>query len=126
LRSPPTAYLGGALAAAKNGDGYLRVDEHLRVAGSERVFAIGDISDAGRDMAGVATAQARVVAESIRALATGTGDLAVYRPGPPAIAVSLGPNGGAGQTPTRDGIAGAEVIAEVKARSLLLASVLPS
>jgi apoptosis-inducing factor 2 len=124
-RSIQTDYLRGALGAARNAAGYVRVDEHLRVCGEDRVFAIGDIADAGRDMAGVATAQATLAAENIRALITETSDLVTYQPGPPAIAVSLGPRGGAGQSPAHDGIAGPEVIAEVKTRSMLLASVTP-
>jgi NADH dehydrogenase FAD-containing subunit len=67
----------------------VRVDEHLEVVGQERVFAIGDIADADRDMAGIASAQAKVVAENIRALIAGDGERAVYERYPPVIAVPL-------------------------------------
>ena len=39
---------------------------------------------------------------------------------PPLIAVPLGPDGGAGQLPGHEGVAGPEVIAEVKGRTLLV------
>lgn len=115
---PQTGYLRGALAAAVDERGYVRVDEHLAVA--DGVYAIGDIAAADRDMAGIAGAQARVVAANIRAAITGEGEQESYTTFPPLIAVPLGPAGGAGQLPGHDGIAGPEVIAEVKGRALLV------
>jgi NADH dehydrogenase FAD-containing subunit len=115
-----TEYLRGALAEARDGGGYVHVDEHLQVVGQDRVFALGDIADADRNMAGMAGAQAKVVADNIRALITGEGELAVYQQFPPVIAVPLGPEGGAGQLPGHDGIAGPETIAEIKGRAMLL------
>jgi NADH dehydrogenase FAD-containing subunit len=112
-----TEYLRGGLEAARNDAGYVRVDEHLRVGGEERVFALGDISDADRDMAGIAGAQAQVVAANVRALVDGT-ELAPYERYPTVIAIPLGPEGGAGQLPGQDGIAGAAAIAELKGRDL--------
>jgi hypothetical protein len=44
----------------------------------------------------------------------------VYQKFPPVIAVPLGPEGGAGQLPGRDGIAGPEVIAEIKGRAMMV------
>jgi NADH dehydrogenase FAD-containing subunit len=114
-----TEYLRGALAAARNEAGYLRVDEHLRVVGEERVFAVGDISDADRDMAGIATFQAQVAVANVSAL-IGGGELTSYERYPTAIAIPLGPNGGAGQLPGQDEIAGADVIAELKGRDMLV------
>jgi NADPH-dependent glutamate synthase beta subunit-like oxidoreductase len=53
---PHTEYLeGGSLQASRNERGYVRVDEHLRVIGETNVFAVGDIVDADRDMAGIAS-----------------------------------------------------------------------
>jgi NADH dehydrogenase FAD-containing subunit len=115
-----TGYLRGPLAAARDARGYVRVDRQLRVEGQQRVFAIGDISDADRDMAGFAGAQARLVAASIRSLITGEGELGSYTPFPPAILVPLGPEGGAGQLPGVDGIVGADVAAERKGRTMLV------
>jgi apoptosis-inducing factor 2 len=37
---------------------------------------------------------------------------------PPVIAVPLGSEGGAGQLPGQDGIAGPEIIAEIKGRAM--------
>jgi NADH dehydrogenase FAD-containing subunit len=96
------------------------VDEHLRVSGHDRVFAIGDISDADLNMAGTAGAQAEAVVATIAALITGTGEAIAYQPLPAIIAVPIGPEGGAGQLPGIDGIAGPEVIADVKGRALLI------
>jgi NADH dehydrogenase FAD-containing subunit len=113
-----TGYLTGELAGVRDDAGYIRVDEHLRVVGQERVFAVGDIADADRDMAGFAGMQADLVAANIRALITGAGELAAYTRFPAAIAVPLGPEGGAGQLPGVDGVAGAEVIADIKGRHM--------
>ena len=70
---------GGALHNRRDERGYVRVDEHLRVIGETQTFALGDLADADRDMAGIATAQAGVVAANIRALITGTGELTSWR-----------------------------------------------
>ena len=118
--APDTTYLRGALAAAIGPDGRLQVDEHLRVAGHDRVFAIGDLAAADRPMAGMAGAQADVLAANLTALAGGSGALAPYAAWPPVIALPLGPEGGAGQLPGVDGIAGPETIAEVKGRHMLV------
>jgi NADH dehydrogenase FAD-containing subunit len=115
-----TEYLRGSLADARDAAGYVRVDEQLQVIGSERVFAIGDIADADRNMAGMAGAQAKLVAENIRALIAGAGEPAAYTPFPPVIAIPLGPEGGAGQLPGIEGIAGPEVIAERKGRAMMV------
>ena len=115
-----TEYLRGALAEARDAGGYVRVDEHLQVVGQDRVFALGDIADADRNTAGMAGAQAKIVADNIRALITGEGEQAVYEQFPPVIAVPLGPEGGAGQLPGQDGIAGPETIAEIKGRTMMV------
>jgi hypothetical protein len=67
-------------------------------------------------MAGIANAQAGVVAANIRALITGTGDLTRYETFPPMIAIPLGPEGGAGLL--GDGIADAATIADLKGRHM--------
>jgi NADH dehydrogenase FAD-containing subunit len=115
--TPHTEYLREDLASARDEAGYVRVDEHLRVAGQERVFAVGDISDADRDMAGVANMQAQVAIANVKAMITGA-ELSSYERIPAAIAIPLGPQGGAGQLPGQDGIAGREVISELKGRDM--------
>jgi hypothetical protein len=107
---------GGALADRRDKRGYIRVDEHLRVIGETQTFALGDVSDADRDMAGIANAQARVVAANVRALITGTGELTSYETFPPMIAIPLGPEGGAGLL--GDGLADAATIADLKGRHM--------
>ncbi len=118
--APVTGYLRGSLAEARDERGYVRVDDRLRVLGHDRVYAIGDISDADRDMAALAGAQAELLAGNLRAQLTGEGELATYTARPPVIAIPLGPEGGAGQLPGTDGIAGAEAISEIKGRAMLV------
>lgn len=117
---PVSDYLGDGLAGARTAEGYIEVTPELRVAGHDRVFALGDVSTADRKMAGFARAQAEVVAQNILALHGGSRDLAAYERFPAAIAVPLGPEGGAGQFPGQEGIVGAAVIAEVKGRELMV------
>ena len=54
----------------------------------------------------------------VNALAQGRSDLAHYKSWGVGIAVPIGPNGGAGQFPGEDGIAGRETIAERKGREM--------
>jgi NADPH-dependent 2,4-dienoyl-CoA reductase/sulfur reductase-like enzyme len=118
---PHSGYLaGGSLEDRRDERGYLRVDEHLRVVGETNVFALGDVSDADRDMAGIATRQAAVVADNIRALIGGGGELTSYDTFPPMIAIPLGPEGGAGFI--GDGVADAATISELKGRHMLIDS----
>jgi NADH dehydrogenase FAD-containing subunit len=107
---------GGTLADRRDERDYVRVDAHLRVVGETHTFALGDLADADRDMAGIANAQAAVVAANIRALITGTGKLTSYETFPPMIAIPLGPEGGAGIL--GDGIADAATIADLKGRHM--------
>lgn len=118
--TPVSDYLGDALAAARTPEGYIAVTPELRVAGEESVFALGDVSTADRKMAGIARVQADVVVANIRALASGAEELTSYERFPPAIALPLGPAGGAGQFPGQDGIVGAETVAEVKGRHMMV------
>ncbi|MEE6263911.1 NAD(P)/FAD-dependent oxidoreductase [Plantactinospora sonchi] len=119
--APVSEYLGGALAEARNEQGYLRVDAQLRVVGQDRVFAIGDLSDADLNQAGRAGAQADLVAANLRQLITGEGDRADYQPMPPLIIVPLGPEGGAGLLPGMvEGVAGPEIAADIKGRNMLV------
>jgi NADH dehydrogenase FAD-containing subunit len=117
-----TGYLRGDLARSLDGSGYVTVDATLRVPGQDGVFALGDIADADRNMAGFASAQAVVVAANIRALITGEGELATYERWPSVILIPLGPRGGAGQLPGQDEIAGPEVASGIKGEHMLLES----
>jgi NADH dehydrogenase FAD-containing subunit len=116
---PHSEYLaGGSLDDRRDERGYLRVDEHLRVVGETRVFAIGDLGDADRDMAAVASRQAELAAANVRSLISGSGELASWEPFPPLIAIPLGPGGGSGFI--GDGVADAATIAQVKGRAMLI------
>jgi NADH dehydrogenase FAD-containing subunit len=84
----------------------------LELAGEIKAF----FPDADRDAAGIANAQAGVVAANVRALITGTGQLTSYETFPPMIAIPLGPEGGAGFL--GDGVADAATIADLKGRHM--------
>jgi len=116
---PHSEYVdGGSLSDRRDERGYLRVDEQLHVVGETNVYAVGDVADADRDMAGIATRQAEVVAANIRASITGEGEPANYETFPPLIAIPLGPERGAGFV--GDGVADAATIAELKGRHMLI------
>ena len=117
---PNSDYLGEALIPARRSDGFIEVGPTLQVAGQTTVFAIGDISTADSKMAGFAGRQAVTVADNINSLAQGRSDLAHYESMGVAIAVPIGPIGGAGQFPGQDEIVGRETIAEVKGRELMV------
>ena len=106
--------------SARRSDGFIEVGPTLQVAGQTTVFAVGDISTADAKMAGFAGRQAATVADNINALAQGRSDLAHYESMGVAIAVPIGPTGGAGQFPGQDEIVGRETIAEVKGRDLMV------
>jgi NADH dehydrogenase FAD-containing subunit len=114
---PSSECLGLTLHAAQRPDGFVEVNEHLQLAGQETVFALGDVAAAGVKMASRAVAQAQVVAANIQALVNG-GELQIYEPYPPAIVIPLGPEGGAGQLPGQQELAGPEVAAEIKGRDM--------
>jgi apoptosis-inducing factor 2 len=114
-----SGYLGEALLAARQPDGRLAVTEHLRVAGQERVFAIGDLTAVPEmKMARAAGAHGELVAANIRALIEG-GELTAYEPFADGIALTLGPAGGATWAPEWGGLLGAEQTSQLKATFLL-------
>src|SRR5262249_17740093 len=77
-------------------DGYLQVEDDLRVVGYSSVYAVGDVAAGDANRVAVARAQAECVAANITARLTGGAPVA-YQPQPPSIVVPLGPSGGAGQ-----------------------------
>jgi NADH dehydrogenase FAD-containing subunit len=114
---PHSDYLqGGSLDDRRDERGYVRVDEHMRVVGETNVFALGDVSDADRDMAGIATRQAGVVAANVRASIAGESQLTRWETMPPLIVIPLGPEGGAGSL--GDGVLDAATIADLKGRHM--------
>ncbi|WP_392668463.1 NAD(P)/FAD-dependent oxidoreductase [Streptomyces sp. LN785] len=121
--TPLSDMLAGELAAARRPDGHVEVDEHLRVAGTPNVFAVGDVTavpEPKRSKA--ATEHAVTVAANIRALAAGRPVEQTYRPGPDAVLVPLGSTGGASQVPGPDGpvVLGAAETSAYKGADLLL------
>ncbi len=117
---PISDYLGPELAAARRPDGFVEVGPTLQVVGQTRVFALGDLSTADAKMAGFAGHQATTVAANITALANGSDELVDYQSLGTAIAVPIGPEGGAGQFPGQDAIVGPEVVAAAKGRDMMV------
>jgi NADH dehydrogenase FAD-containing subunit len=118
--SPVSEYLAGDLATARRPDGFIEVTPQLQVVGQDRVFAIGDVSNADHKMAGLASRQAQLVAANIRALITGDGEPAAWQPSPPTIIVPIGPEGGTGQLPGSDDLATPERVADLKGREMMV------
>ena len=63
-----------------DGHGFLRVDGHCRVIGTERIFAAGDVTDFPVKRVGVAAQEARVAAAAIAAAAGCAADPAPLHP----------------------------------------------
>jgi apoptosis-inducing factor 2 len=118
--SPVSEYLAGDLGAARRPDGFIEVTPELRVIGQDRVFALGDVAAADHKMAGIAARQAQVVADNIRALITGAGELTAWLPKPPSIIVPIGPARGTGQLPDSEELATPEFVSEVKGREMMI------
>lgn len=117
---PVSDYLAGSLTAAREPDGFVKVTPLLQVADQDRVFALGDVSTAGDKMGGAAMREAKIVADNIRTLITGEGELTCYEPDQQLrIVVPLGPEGGAGQLGAEDVMA-AEAVADIKGRDLMI------
>lgn len=103
---PNSSYLPGDLIAL-DGRGQVKVDEHLRARGHDRIFAVGDLTDVNEPkMANPTGKHAKVVAKNIAALSGGDSkpDLESYEPGSSAIVISLGQDGGASQLPLFGGL----------------------
>ncbi|HEX3926081.1 MAG TPA: FAD-dependent oxidoreductase [Streptosporangiaceae bacterium] len=118
--SPVSDYLAGDLAGARRPDGFIEVTPFLQVAGQDRVFAVGDVSAADHNMAGIAGRQAQVVADNIRSLITGAGSLRAHEPTAPGIFVPIGPRGGSGQRAGVDQLFPPEAVAQAKGRDMMV------
>lgn len=118
--SPVSDYLAGDLAAARRPDGFIDVTPQLQVTGQTRVFAVGDVSAADHNHAGIASRQAQLVAGNIRALIAGEGELTSWQPMPPVIIVPIGPEGGSGQLPDSAELAPPELVAQIKGRDMMV------
>jgi apoptosis-inducing factor 2 len=119
---PESDYLAGDLLSARRPDGFIDVDDRLRVAGHDNVFAIGDITGIAEPKRAAAAHQhARVVADRIVAMAEGRVPEATYLPGPDGVLIPLGATGGAGQFPSAEAtVVGPEETAQFKGRDLMV------
>ncbi|MFB4318093.1 NAD(P)/FAD-dependent oxidoreductase [Actinomadura sp. 21ATH] len=118
--APQTGYLNGELAEARRGDGFVEVTPELRVAGQERVFALGDITAVPEaKTAANAGRHAEVVAANVRALLRGAPADGTYAPAGPMIAMPLGPEAGLSYTPEM-GVLDAETTAQIKGRDMMI------
>jgi NADH dehydrogenase FAD-containing subunit len=116
--TPVSDYLTGELAPARSPDGYVTVDEYLRV--TPGVYAIGDLAAIDVNKVAVAQRQAQCVAATITAEITGAGPAVPYEPEPATTVIPFGPAGGAGWAVGRDGVLPAAVVAQVKGEHMLL------
>lgn len=117
---PATDYVADELADARNPSGFLSVTDHLNLPGHPDVFAIGDLADVAESKTAKAAGQhAEVVVANILARLTGRGEPLSYRPGPPGIALPLGPAAGASYSPSA-GVLGAETTARIKGADMRL------
>lgn len=122
--TPRSGYLAADLATARRADGHLDVTPELRLRGHDTVFVVGDLTAMPEPkMAAHAMKHGEVVAGNIRTLIDGGPHLTAYSPGDDAIALPLGPIGGA--TYSREyapetGILGPEETSEIKGRDLMV------
>lgn len=119
---PQSDYLTGELLSARRPDGFIDVDDRLRVAGQHNVFAIGDVTGiAEPKRAAAAHHHAQVVADSILAMVQGGVPEVTYRPGPDGVLIPLGTTGGAGQAPNAEAtVVGPKETAQFKGRDLMV------
>ncbi len=100
-----TSYLEGFAGDVRTPDGHLKVDEHLRLAGTSHIFVAGDITALPEPKLGIwAGKHAAVVIRNLRCLLRGKGRPAIYRPatGNRMMLVTLGRNHGTGHLPFGD------------------------
>lgn len=90
-----TSYLEASFPDALNAVRQAKVDRHLRLVGSERIFALGDINDVpGIKLGAFAARQAKLTARNISALLEGR-PLKAFRPMTGTVGlVTLGRKGG--------------------------------
>lgn len=118
--APVTGYLAGALAAARDDDGYLAVTPELHLVGFGNVYAVGDIVGLDTNKAAVAARQAAVVAANIKARIIGAPEPETYAVAPPSILLPLGPTGGSGQRADSDELFSAEAVSQIKGADMLI------
>lgn len=119
-----SGYLHGTFSEQMHPDGRIKVDEYLRVKGTEGVYAVGDITDVPESKrADAARAHARVVIANIRDQILGREPSTTYAPGKEWVILPLGADGGASQLVDPDGntrIVGASETAEIKGTDLMV------
>ncbi|KAL4931133.1 NAD(P)/FAD-dependent oxidoreductase [Aspergillus undulatus] len=92
---PNTAFLPGEFL---NREGFVQVDEYLRVKGTKDVYAVGDVSGMESPQALFAKMQSKYIAKSVTFLATGKNNLVVpYKQfGSAIIGLQIGRKAGTG------------------------------
>lgn len=117
---PVTDYLAADLAPARQPNGHIEVTAQLHLPGQQRVFAVGDVTAVPEAKTAQAAGEhAEVVAANIKTLMRGGERLSSYTPGPPGIALPLGPWGGASYT-DETGLLDAATTSEIKGRDLMV------
>ncbi|MDO4664633.1 MAG: FAD/NAD(P)-binding oxidoreductase [Actinomycetaceae bacterium] len=119
-----SGYLNAAYGDVLHPNGRIKVNKYLQVEGTERVFAVGDITDVPESKrADAARAHARVVIANIRNLMTGEPMATSYLPGKEWVILPLGPDSGASQLVDQNGetkIVGPRETAEIKGTDLMV------
>ncbi|MDA3646267.1 FAD-dependent oxidoreductase [Saccharopolyspora indica] len=115
---PNSDYLSPELAKHRNPDGAIQVQPDLRLPGVENVFAIGDVTAIPEPkMARAAGDHATTAAENIKSLLQNQRTQNTYAAAPPAIALPLGPTGGASYT-AETGVLDATTTSQIKGQTL--------
>jgi len=112
-QKPNSQLLQAYAPASVNEWGYARISQTLQVHGHPKLFAIGDVADAGVIKAGhTAWNQGTVAADNIIGLINGANekDMQLYEKTPPMIKVTLGLVHGAAET--RKGVDPETVVVE--------------
>lgn len=122
-----SGYLGRSYADKVRPNGKVRVNEYMRVSGTENVYAVGDITDVPESKrADAARAHARVVIANIRDQLVGREPSTTYAPGKEWVILPLGPEGGASQLVEPNGatrVVGPEETAEIKGTDLMVSMI---
>jgi hypothetical protein len=115
---PNRDYLGEALKPARRPDGFMEVTPPPSGRPDNRLCHRGPLHRGRQDPRPSPRAKPLSWPTTSTGLARGRTDLADYQSMGVAIAVPIGPTGGAGQFPGQDEIVGREVISELKGRHM--------
>jgi apoptosis-inducing factor 2 len=120
---PNTAYMQRHFPDTLTSDGRIKVGPDLRVAGQERIFALGDITDLPENkMAFHIKGQVKIAESNVRALLDGKAAPLTYKPqtGNPTMVVTLGSRAGVAHLPLFGVVRWPWLIRKAKAEQMLV------